>query len=158
MEPKKILDLIKKAREEVFHERQTEQYQTLFGRNQDLKQTSKGMPSNQEYTKEKSGGIYTKEGVKNNDIFTGIEKEEKRSLRRAIFSLKPRVRIAPTGEHFYASGLVVRNMDDAASLLAQIRKFAGERVIFLAVDKDGRVVSIFSHTRGTKKISLLLIQ
>lgn len=59
-----------------------------------------------------------------------------------------RTRMVTTG-NIKAAGNVVRNLDDAASLLAHIRKSAQELAYTIATDKDGIVLEIHKYSKGT---------
>lgn len=59
-----------------------------------------------------------------------------------------RVRMETTGS-IAAAGNVVRDIDDAAALLATIRKSAQEMAFTIAVAADGTVLEIHRYSRGT---------
>jgi hypothetical protein len=59
------------------------------------------------------------------------------------------VRMATTGS-LAASGNVVRDIDDAASLLSPIRKSAQEEVCAISVAADGTVLEIHRYSRGMR--------
>ena len=60
-----------------------------------------------------------------------------------------------TGDISY-SGNVVKNADDAAALMAHIRKSAQEFAYTVATDKDGVVLEIHKYTKGTGGASQIM--
>lgn len=65
-----------------------------------------------------------------------------------------RVRVHTTG-NIKASGTVISGIEDAASVLASIRKKAQEDFYSIAVDKDGTILEIHRYSKGTKAAALV---
>ena len=65
---------------------------------------------------------------------------------------KPHIRMATTG-YIAADGNIVRDSQDAASLLSFIRKSAQEHLYGITTDKDGVVLEIHKYTKGTGSLS-----
>ena len=60
------------------------------------------------------------------------------------------VRTSPTGRVFESPSLVAKNSSEVASLLSSIGKQARESLYTVAVDKDGNILEVFEHSKGTK--------
>ena len=65
-----------------------------------------------------------------------------------------RVRVQTTG-NIKGAGTVLAGIDDAASLIAPIRKKAQEDFYSIAVDKDGTILEIHRYSKGTKGATLV---
>lgn len=63
------------------------------------------------------------------------------------------VTTSPTGRVFEAPSAVVNNSDEVASLLAPIRNHARESLYTVTVDKNGNIIELFEHSKGTKSNS-----
>ena len=91
---------------------------------------------------EKEYDLFDQEDVKKDISFKPVKKETGTILPG------PRVRMATTGE-LRASGWLVRNVDEAASLLAPIRKAAQENLYVITTDENGVVLEVHRVVKGT---------
>jgi hypothetical protein len=73
----------------------------------------------------------------------------------STISATQRVRMVTTG-HLAAAGNVVRNIDDAAALVAPIRKSAQELVFAITTGEDGTVLEVHRYSKGTASAAHLL--
>ena len=87
-------------------------------------------------------------------VFTPAEKRRAKEIlpesdKPRVLHQAQRVRMATTGNIWW-DGNVVRNAEDAASLIAPIRKSAQENIYTIVTDPNGTVVEIHRYGKGAK--------
>lgn len=63
--------------------------------------------------------------------------------------------VATTTGHIKGSGIMVRNEDDAASLLAPLRKSAQELAYTITTDSRGKILEIHRYSKGARASALI---
>ncbi len=98
-----------------------------------------------------AAGRGTGSAVRNQlDLFVHTGKQEGRAAERPavdVGKLKQAASLVRTGE--FRTGIArVETLDDAAHILAPLRKSAQEQFLALALDKDGKPLAVLKHTVG----------
>jgi len=103
-------------------------------------------------TPQKEGmGVGKQQGLfENEQGQIDIEFKPSEPLKGSTPELRQEVQMSDTGGTVRAASMVVRDMDEAASLLSKFRKAPQENLFFLTTDKNGKVLEVHHYAKGHK--------